>query len=111
MDPDPSGSCYLPILTLLNPFSFHVIIYSVLLLILLVLSALISGAEVAFFSLGPADMDRLKEEKSKHEKVIRDLLDAPNNLLATILITNNFINVGIVILSAHITNQVFDFFQ
>ena len=71
-----------------------------LILILLVFSALISGAEVSYFSLSMSDLESLKENKNK---LIIKLLKSPNSLLATILIVNNFINVAIIILSAYLT--------
>lgn len=75
------------------------IVSIVILLILLLFSALISGSEVAFFSLSPNDLDNLKDAKSKKFDIITYLLDRPKELLAIILIANNFINVGIVIVS------------
>ncbi|MGY8931592.1 MAG: gliding motility-associated protein GldE [Flavobacteriales bacterium] len=69
-------------------------------MILLVFSALISGAEVAYFSLSMSDLESLKENKNK---LIIKLLKSPNSLLATILIVNNFINVAIIFLSAYLT--------
>ena len=71
------------------------------------MSALVSGAESAFFSLSPQDTDQLKQENSPRSKLILDLLGKPKELLATILITNNFLNVGIVILSSFIINHFF----
>ena len=71
-----------------------------LILILLVFSALISGAEVSYFSLSMSDLENLKENNNK---LIIKLLKFPNSLLATILIVNNFINVAIIILSAYLT--------
>lgn len=69
---------------------------------------MISGAEVAYFSIQNTDLDTLEEGDSRR-RGIEDLLDSPKTLLATILIANNFINVGIVVLSAFITSQLFDF--
>ncbi len=66
---------------------------------LLVCSALISGSEVAFFSLNDNDLKNLEEEKTKASNRIVDLLKTPRYLLATILISNNFVNIAIVILS------------
>ena len=71
-----------------------------IILILLIFSALISGAEVSYFSLSMSDLEDLKENKNK---LIIKLLKFPNSLLATILIVNNFINVAIIILSAYLT--------
>lgn len=67
---------------------------------LIMCSALISGSEVAYFSLTPAQQSDLKEEKDRSSKRILKLLEKPKKLLATILIANNFVNVGIIILSA-----------
>lgn len=69
---------------------------------------MISGAEVAYFSIQNTDLDTLEDGDSRR-RGIEDLLDSPKTLLATILIANNFINVGIVVLSAFITSQLFDF--
>ena len=74
---------------------------------LIICSALISGSEVAFFSIDPKKWNK-KEEKISY-KLIGKLLEKPNKLLATILIANNFVNVGIIILSTYITSSVFDF--
>ena len=72
-------------------------------------SALISGAEVAYFSLAPNDVESLNNDKSKKARLTLKLLEKPNKLLATILITNNFINISIIILSAYLTASVFRF--
>lgn len=72
--------------------------YVVVILILLILSALISGSEVAFFSLDPAEKESLKADDSKTAEITRNLLGKPQELLATILVANNFLNFGIVIL-------------
>ena len=72
-------------------------------------SALISGSEVAFFSLDPADLRRVDQSEAKVSFVIADLLKEPEKLLATILIANNFVNIAMVILSSMLTSEVFDF--
>jgi putative hemolysin len=73
-----------------------------LLLVLLILSALISGSEVAYFSLSPTDRNELEEHSSKSSGIARQLINDPKNLLATVLILNNFVNVAIVILASSI---------
>jgi putative hemolysin len=79
-----------------------VIVKIILILIFLVISALTSGCEVAFFSL---DKSTMPDDKSdKLIKKIQLLLEQPKKLLATILISNNFINIAIVILFASIDN-------
>ncbi|MEN9998083.1 MAG: hypothetical protein RI922_1073 [Bacteroidota bacterium] len=77
------------------------------LLILLILSAFTSGSEAAFFSLGPKEKEQLKNDESKSSELVLRLLENPKELLATLLITNNFVNVGIVILSSSILNHYF----
>jgi len=82
-----------------------IIISITILLVLLVGSALISGSEVAFFSLKPKDIDVLENETEKYAITTLALLDKPKDLLATILIANNFINVSIIILSTYLSAQ------
>ena len=68
-------------------------------LLLLLFSALISGAEVAFFSLTPSDLEvDLDNKASRKTKIVSLLLEKPKKLLATILVANNFINIAIVLL-------------
>ena len=82
------------------------VVFIVVLIALLLLSALISGSEVAFFSLGAGELEELEDETTKHNH-IRELLSQPEELLGTILISNNFVNVGIVILSTYLLNTFF----
>ncbi|MDG1147472.1 MAG: gliding motility-associated protein GldE [Crocinitomicaceae bacterium] len=84
------------------------IIFIFILIALLILSALISGSEAAFFSLNPTDKDALKNDTSKKAGYVKELLNKPKHLLATILITNNFVNVGVVILSSAILSKTLD---
>ena len=67
---------------------------------LLICSGLISGSEVALFSLTPTDKSKLSESKFKKHKLIIKLIQSPKRLLATILIANNLINITIIILSS-----------
>ena len=71
-------------------------------IILLLCSALVSGSEVAFFSLSPVDRMDLEENKNKSSETVKLLLNKPKDLLATILIMNNFINIAIVILASYV---------
>mgnify|MGYP000353472848 FL=1 len=80
----------------------------VLLFLLLFFSALVSGAEVALFSLTRTDIEEGLEQKSKRIQIIARLLERPKKLLATILVANNFINVGIVILFAFLGETIFE---
>jgi putative hemolysin len=88
------------------------LIYGVLaIFVLLVFSALISGAEVAIFSLSQKDLDDASQQKSSSGKLLKILLEKPKRLLASILITNNFINIAIVIVFAFIKNDLFSGIQ
>ena len=75
--------------------------------ILLTASALISGAEVAFFSLTPAILEQAKEEGKRKVARIEAMLKKPKRLLATILVANNFINIAIVLLFASLSEGIF----
>jgi len=70
-------------------------------------SALISGAEVAFFSLTTSIIEEQKEAYPKKILKIENLLKKPKRLLATILVANNFINIGIVLLFASLGDLIF----
>ncbi len=82
----------------------------ILVLVLLIISSgLVSGSETAFFSLSPSDFDELRHSNSKSDKILLRFSDKPKELLATILIANNLINVSIVILSTYLSAMLFDF--
>jgi len=85
----------------------EIIISFIILFVLLMCSALVSGAEAAFFSLSPVEKDELKNDTSKTGLLVTKLLNIPKQLLATILITNNFVNVAIVIVSSSILSFFF----
>ncbi len=71
------------------------------------MSAFISGAEVAFFSLSKIDLDRAAESRSSKKKAVVSLLERPKRLLATILVSNNFVNILIVLIFAYIGDFLF----
>lgn len=76
------------------------------LFVLLICSALVSGTEVAFFSLSQTDLDELNED-TKGKSLVAKLLEKPKKLLGTILITNNFINILIVLIFASLEDFMF----
>ncbi|MCC8172863.1 MAG: gliding motility-associated protein GldE [Odoribacter sp.] len=90
----------------LGTFTLTDIVFLIVIIILLIISGLISASEVAFFSLSPGQLEELKD--NNHIKVV-NLHKKPEKLLATILISNNFVNVGIVILSSYLINSLFNF--
>ena len=107
MDSEPPVSL---LAQLFNPVDFATLTPAFLaIVVLLVLSGLISGSEVSFFSLTTPQLDNLKAGKKNTDLRIVELLEKPRQLLATILISNNFINVGIVILSTFVVHQIFNF--
>lgn len=83
--------------TFLTP-SMGVIVAALLAALLLLMSAFASGSEIAFFSLSPTDVDELEDEKTDTDKKIKMLREDSERTLATILITNNFVNVTIIML-------------
>lgn len=83
------------------------IINFIILSILLMLSAFASSSESAYFSLGPKEKGNLKNDDSKGAQTTLKLLEKPKELLATLLILNNFVNVGIVILSSFLLDEFF----
>ncbi|WP_179352986.1 gliding motility-associated protein GldE [Winogradskyella vidalii] len=102
MDPEPTV-LILHLLIINTPFVTSIVI----LIILLMSSALISGAEVALFSLTKSDLDKGLENKTPAMEIIASLLERPKKLLATILVANNFINIAIVLLFAYIGETLF----
>ena len=77
--------------------------------VLLLLSGFASGSEIAFFSLTPKEISELNPEHSSRDKSIQMLRDDSERTLATILITNNFVNVTIIMLCNYIFARVVDF--
>ncbi len=110
MDPEPLAFfVFARIDVTFHPFTVGILVGLIIVLLLIICSALISGSEVACFSLSPADKKQLGEKNSKQSRMVLEMIGHPERLLGTILITNNFINVGIVILSAFLMNKMLDF--
>jgi gliding motility-associated protein GldE len=103
LDPEPS-SLFISLVTTLDGLT---ITKFVVLLLLLICSALISGAEVAFFSLSQTDLNGEQEANTSKGNIIVKLLDKPKKLLATILVANNAINIAIVLLFSTLSNVLF----
>jgi gliding motility-associated protein GldE len=80
----------------------------IMLVLLIIASAFISGSEVAYFSLTPTDMEELQHRKGKRPATALRLLAKPDRLLSTILVANNIINIAIIILAAFISSRLFD---
>lgn len=78
-------------------------------LLLLLLSAFVSGSEIAFFSLSPEETDKLDPDRNPSDERILHWQERSERLLATILITNNFVNVAIVMLLGYAAERMVDF--
>src|SRR5690606_23194127 len=83
------------------------VIECVVFFILLGCSAIVSGAEVAFFGLSHTDIKEIEDGKTNKGRVIVQLLERPKKLLATVLIANNAINIGVVLLFNQIGDTLF----
>lgn len=102
-DPEPGSLLFLMILQ--NSPALFYIVSGFILVLMLVLSGLVSGSEVAFFSLSPREIQLLKNG-SPVEKRIFSLVSKPKRLLATILILNNFINIAFITFFTLITWRI-----
>lgn len=85
------------------------VIAIVLAMLLLYASGFVSASEIAFFSLTPSDLNEIEEEKHSSDTRIKSLLADSERLLATILISNNFVNVMIIMLCNYFFASVIDF--
>jgi putative hemolysin len=102
---------YLTILSgiTVNVPDLKIIIGLFILVLLLLVSALMSASEVAYFSFRPEDIERFKTDKSKKSKTVLKLYNNPEKLLSTVLVANNTVNITIVLLSAFLSSKMFDF--
>lgn len=100
MDPEPS-------INLAYTLDTTLVLGFIGIFALLFCSALVSGAEIAFFSLSQKDIDETVQENASKGKIIADLLEKPKKLLATLLVANNFINIGVVILFSFVGKGIF----
>ncbi len=92
-----------------NAPTLGVVFAAILSAFLLFLSGFASGSEIAFFSLSPGELNELEESRNERDKNIRMLRDESERTLATILITNNFVNVTIIMLCNYIFTKLIDF--
>jgi gliding motility-associated protein GldE len=87
---------------------FTLVLQVALLILLIISSAFVSGSEVAYFSLSPADIEELEHSRSRRASTAMKLLSRPEKLLSSILVTNNIINIALIILAAFISARLFD---
>lgn len=100
MDPDPS-------LYFVYTIDTDLVFGFIGIFALLFCSAIVSGAEVALFSLSQKDIDETLQGNASKGKIISELLEKPKKLLATLLVANNFINIGVVILFSFVGKNLF----
>ncbi len=100
MDPEPS-------LNFAYTIDFDLVFGFAGIIVLLFCSAVVSGAEVALFSLSQKDLDESMQTNATKGRVLSGLLSKPKKLLATLLVANNFINIGVVILFSFIGGGLF----
>ena len=104
METEPlSASLLMPFLTV----DIALIVQFAIFCLLLLCSAIISGSEVALFSLSPTEIDELKEDHNYANNLIAKMVENPKKLLATVLIANNLVNISIVLISPELTNFAF----
>ena len=104
METEPlSASLLMPFLTV----DIALIVQFAIFCLLLLCSAIISGSEVALFSLSPTEIDELKEDHNSANNLIAKMVDNPKKLLATILIANNLVNISIVLISPELIDFAF----
>ena len=104
METEPlSASLLMPFLTV----DIALIVQFAIFCLLLLCSAIISGSEVALFSLSPTEIDELKEDHNSANNLIAKMVENPKKLLATVLIANKLVNISIVLISPELTNFAF----
>lgn len=101
MDPEP------PSFNFLDHIDTELLFGFIGIFALLFCTAIVSGAETAFFSLSPNDLEDSSQEDPEKIRIISRLLEKPKKLLATLLVANNFINIGVVILFSFIGENLF----
>lgn len=92
----------------LNNITFGQVSGLIVIIILIILSGMMSASEVAYFSLTPSEIEKLKKKPSSKGNKILKLLDNPEKLIGTILIANTFVNIGIVIISTWVSTAIFN---
>ncbi len=92
-----------------SPLTWSIVMAFAIAFVFLIFSGIISAAEIAFFSLTPAEKNDVGERKKSADHIISELLEESDHLLATVLIANNFVNVAVVTLCTYAFNTWFDF--
>jgi putative hemolysin len=99
---------FINVLSLVQPITPGIILGMVGIVVLLACSALISGSEMAYFTLDSKQLEETKNKKKYNLDSIYKLINQPQRLLATILIANNLVNISVVIIATFVTIKLFD---
>lgn len=94
--------------SLINAPTTSVFVANCIIFFLIVCSAIMSASEIAYFSLSNVEVDALRESEDAVDNRVGKLLDKPRYLLSTILITNNLVNIGVVVTSYYVTKRMFN---
>lgn len=105
MDSDPVP---LGLLLSVSVTGTELLIANAIIFLLIICSALMSSSEIAFFSLTGPEVEQLKESDDSTDNRVAALLQTPRYLLSTMLVTNNLVNIGVVITSYFVTRGIFD---
>lgn len=109
MEPEPTYHTLLSTLLSSQLSTNSQITLTIVIIILIILTALISGSEVALFSLSAKDINHLKQKQDTNHLTLLSLLENPKRLLATILISNNFLSIGVIISTNLLYSSIFHF--
>lgn len=104
IDIEPEG-LYSNFIILTSTLDYNIFLSIILLIILLIIAGILSGSEIAFFSLSPEQVNSLENENSEISNKIINLRRKSRQLLATILIGNNFLNISIVLISDYLVRE------
>ena len=98
----------LTLLSIVNPFTFSDGLILIIIILLLCVSGFVSASETGFFSLSPQELNYLESANTENTRTALQLRESSDYLLATILITNNFVNVAITVLGAYLIDNLFN---
>jgi putative hemolysin len=109
LDPDSANTTLLNLLLSTESLSTNInVVLALLIIVLLVFTALIAGSEVAFFSLSARDINYIKQKEDSSYNSVLKLLENPKRLLATLLIGNNLLSIGVIISTNMLFKSLFD---
>jgi putative hemolysin len=101
-------SAHIVLLLIASVTSTGLLFANLIILLLITFSACMSASEIAFFSLSKPELERMRESEDTRENRVAELLDKPRYLLSSILVTNNLVNIGVVVTAYFVTRGIFD---